>query len=163
PVGLLERLIGRNKTTGPAASPHTSEPPRAARFAVIDVETTGLSPEDDRIIELAIIRADEHGRFIDRWVSRFRPEQPVGATLAHAPRFAELAVTVGRALQGLVVVAHNADFDLSFLRAEFARASLPMPTVTTYCTLQGSSLYLPQLRRRRLGDCCAMLDITIEK
>ena len=171
-MGLLERLIGRNKTTGPAASPHTSEPPRAARFAVIDVETTGLSPEDDRIIELAIIRADEHGRFIDRWVSRFRPEQPVGAThvhgiseadLAHAPRFAELAVTVGRALQGLVVVAHNADFDLSFLRAEFARASLPMPTVTTYCTLQGSSLYLPQLRRRRLGDCCAMLDITIEK
>ena len=171
-MGLLDRLTGRRKTTEPAAPRYASGPPRTARFAVLDVETTGLCPTDERIIELAILRADEHGRPIDQWVSRFHPEKPVGAAhvhgicdadVAHAPRFSDLAVTVGRALQGMVVVAHNADFDLSFLRAEFARASLPMPIFTTYCTLEGSSLYLPELRRRRLGDCCAMLGITIEK
>ncbi|HLS33026.1 MAG TPA: 3'-5' exonuclease, partial [Brevibacterium sp.] len=83
--------------------------PRTARFAVIDVETTGLSPEHERIIELAIVRADEHGRPLDQWVSRLQPDRPVGAThvhgiteadLAHAPRFADLAVSIGTALQG---------------------------------------------------------------
>ncbi|MFC7375417.1 exonuclease domain-containing protein [Brachybacterium sp. GCM10030268] len=139
---------------------------------MIDVETTGLSPADERIIELAIIRADVHGRPIDQWVARFRPEKPVGAThvhgitdedVAHAPRFAEHAQFIGTALQGMVVVAHNAEFDASFLRAEFARASMPIPAFTPYCTLQGSSLYLPHLQRRKLSDCCAALGVTIQK
>src|SRR5690606_11148306 len=38
-------------------------------------------------------------------------------------------------------------------------ASLPMPQVTSYCTLQGSALYLPQLRRRTLAECCAALGV----
>ncbi|MDN6303916.1 MAG: hypothetical protein L0J57_12855 [Brachybacterium sp.] len=62
---------------------------------------------------------------------------------------------MGTALQGLVVVAHHSEFDTAFLRAEFARTGLPMPRVTTYCTLQGSALYLPQLRRRTLAECCS--------
>ncbi|WP_422116544.1 exonuclease domain-containing protein [Brachybacterium sp. UNK5269] len=142
--------------------------PRIPRFAVIDVETTGLTPADERIIELAIIRADEHGRSIDQWVTRLDPGRPVGAThvhgltdadLADAPTFAQQALVIGRALQGLVVVAHNADFDIAFLHAEFSRASLPMPRFTTYCTLRGSTLYLPHLARRRLADCCAPFGI----
>src|SRR5699024_11999392 len=75
--------------------------------------------------------------------------------LAHAPRFADLAVSIGTALQGMVVVGHHAEFDVAFLRAEFARAEMPMPVFSTYCTLQASTLYLPQLRRRKLADCCA--------
>ena len=105
---------------------------------MIDVETTGLKPESDRILEIAILRADEHGRPIDHWVTRMNPGVPVRAThihgisdadVAHAPRFADLSITIGTALQGLVVVAHNVDFDLAFLQAEFARAGLPMPRV----------------------------------
>ncbi|ROR72185.1 exonuclease domain-containing protein [Bogoriella caseilytica] len=135
---------------------------------MIDVETTGLHPADERIIEFAMVRADEHGRPIDHWVTRFHPEKPVGATHVHgltdadvaqAPRFADLALTIGQALHGVVVVAHNAEFDVGFLRAEFARASMPMPQFTSYCTLQGSTLYLPHLRRRKLGDCCAAFGI----
>ena len=126
-MGLLDRVTRRrmNTSTGPGTGAA-----RIPRFAVIDVETTGLSPVDERIIELAIVRADEHGRPIDQWVTRFQPDRPVGAThvhgitdadVAHAPRFADLAVTIGTALQGMVVVGHNAEFDVSFLRAEFAR------------------------------------------
>ncbi|RRR20624.1 AAA family ATPase [Brachybacterium paraconglomeratum] len=136
---------------------------------MIDVETTGLDPERERVLELAILRADEQGRPIDQWVTRFHPGGPVRATHIHgiteadvagAPRFADLAVQIGTALQGLVLVAHNAEFDLAFLQAEFARASLPMPRVSTYCTLQGSTVYLPHLRRRTLAECCAALGVT---
>src|SRR5699024_10534264 len=44
--------------------------------------------------------------------------------------------------------------------AEFARAGMPMPVFSTYCTLQASTLYLPQLRRRKLADCCAAVGVT---
>lgn len=165
-MGLLDRFRGR--ASAPSATPPPA-PSGTARFAVIDVETTGLDPERERILELAILRADEQGRPIDQWVMRFHPGGPVRATHIHgitdadvagAPRFADLAVQIGTALQGLVLVAHNAEFDLAFLQAEFARASLPMPQVSTYCTLQGSTVYLPHLRRRTLAECCAALGVT---
>ncbi|WME23245.1 exonuclease domain-containing protein [Brachybacterium sp. GU-2] len=165
-MGLLDRLRGR--APAPSATPPPA-PSGAPRFAVIDVETTGLDPERERVLELAILRADAQGRPIDQWVTRFHPGGPVRATHIHgitdadvagAPRFADLAVQIGTALQGLVLVAHNAEFDLAFLRAEFARASLPMPQVSTYCTLQGSTVYLPHLRRRTLAECCAALGVT---
>src|SRR5690606_23052487 len=104
-----------------------------------------------------------------RWGTRINPGVPVRATHIHgitdadvagAPRFADLAVRIGTALQDLVIVAHNAEFDVEFLRAEFARAGMPMPRFSTYCTLQGSTLYLPQLRRRTLAQCCAALSVT---
>jgi DNA polymerase III epsilon subunit-like protein len=163
-MGLLDRF--RDRASAPSAPP---PPSGAPRFAVIDVETTGLDPERERVLELAIVRADAQGRPIDQWVTRFHPDGPVRATHIHgitdadvagAPRFADLALSIGTALQGLVLVAHNAEFDLAFLQAEFARASLPMPQVSTYCTLQGSTVYLPHLRRRTLGECCAALGVT---
>ena len=168
-MGLLDRL--RGGALAPSATPPPADPssPGVSRFAVIDVETTGLDPERERVLELAILRADEQGRPIDQWVTRFHPGGPVRATHIHgitdadvagAPRFADLAVQIGTALQGLVLVAHNAEFDLAFLQAEFARASLPMPQVSTYCTLQGSTVYLPHLRRRTLAECCGALGVT---
>ena len=168
-MGLLDRL--RGGALAPSATPPPADPssPGVSRFAVIDVETTGLDPERERVLELAILRADEQGRPIDHWVTRFHPGGPVRATHIHgitdadvagAPRFADLAVQIGTALQGLVLVAHNAEFDLAFLQAEFARASLPMPQVSTYCTLQGSTVYLPHLRRRTLAECCGALGVT---
>ena len=168
-MGLLDRFRGR--ASAPSATPPPT-PSGAPRFAVIDVETTGLDPQRERILELAILRADEQGRPIDQWVTRFHPGGPVRATHIHgitdadvagAPRFADLAVQIGTALQGLALVAHNAEFDLAFLQSEFARASLPMPQVSTYCTLQGSTVYLPHLRRRTLAECCAALGVTHEQ
>ncbi|MEE1619294.1 3'-5' exonuclease [Brachybacterium sp. J153] len=164
-MGLLDRLRGR---TSDVVSDSPAPAPGPPRFAVIDVETTGLDPARDRILELAILRADEQGRPIDQWVTRLHPDGLVRAThihgitdadVAHAPRFADLALTIGSALQGLVVVAHNAEFDLGFLRAELERAGLPMPRIGSYCTLQGSTVYLPQLSRRTLAECCAALGV----
>jgi len=163
-VGLFDWLLGRRKssTEAPAAS-STVRLPRSPAFAVIDVETTGLSPQRDRILELAIVRLDESGAVVDEWVSRFDPEGPVGATHIHGitqadvvgqPRFADVAPTVMAALSGLAVVAHNAKFDLAFLRNELNAAGWSVPRIAAYCTLDASYAYLPDMDRRRLVDCC---------
>lgn len=138
--------------------------PAGEGFVVIDVETTGLSPADSRIIELAVVRTDCRGRIVSEWVSRFNPQGSVGATHIHgiterdvrnAPLFGEMLPEIVAQMRGAAAAAHNAPFDMSFMRGEFIRAGWEMPTVPTLCTLQASRTYLPGLGRRRLADCCA--------
>jgi DNA polymerase-3 subunit epsilon len=173
-VGFLDWLFGGRKSadtdTPPlvATNALTAARPNSQRqsvphYAVVDVETTGLSPTRDRVLELAIVRTDRDGNVVDEWVSRFNPEGPVGAThihgirdhdVANAPLFRDAAQTISSLLSGLPIVAHNAKFDLGFLRAEFAAAGWDLPALTSYCTMNGSHHYLPELERRRLADCC---------
>lgn len=136
---------------------------RPPHFVIIDVETTGLSPKQDRVLELAVVHVDRDGDVIDEWSTRFNPEGPVGATHIHgitqddvatAPSFRDLAATIVSRISGLPIAAHNARFDLAFLRAEFRRAGWDVPWLPAYCTLEGSRYYMPNLDRRRLVDCC---------
>lgn len=169
-MGLLDWLFsGGNgrKAVAPTASVSTAPTqPRASAtpyFAIIDVETTGLSPKSDRVIELAVVRIDQRGNVVDEWSTRFNPEGPVGATHIHgitqadvagAPVFRDVATSIVPYIAGLPIAAHNARFDLAFLRAEFRRAGWDVPWLPAYCTLDGSHHYLPNLDRRRLVDCC---------
>lgn len=163
-MGWLNRLFGREARRTPLARGTTpvsaGAPPH---FAIIDVETTGLSPKNDRVLELAVVRVDHRGRVVDEWSTRFNPEGPVGATHIHgitqadvvsAPLFRDVATSIVPYISGLPIAAHNARFDLSFLRAEFRRAGWDVPWLPAYCTLDGSHHYLPHLDRRRLVDCC---------
>lgn len=175
-MGLFGWLLGRRKSTAahmPSTAPvnQVSTIRRSPAFAVIDVETTGLSPQRDRILELAIVRLDESGAIVDEWVSRFDPEGPVGATHIHGitqadvvgqPRFADVAPMVMAALSGLAVVAHNAKFDLAFLRNELKGAGWSVPWIAAYCTLDASYAYLPDMDRRRLVDCCWAVGVRLE-
>lgn len=153
-MGLLDRLLGQSPMPGPSGP---------LSYAVLDVETTGLSPRQDRILEIAIVRLAADGRPIDEWNTRLDPQGPVGATHIHGitqsdvdgkPLFSSLAPTLAELLGSLPVVAHNASFDLAFLRGEFGRAGWDMPWISTFCTLGGSYDYFPGLDRRRLSDCC---------
>jgi DNA polymerase-3 subunit epsilon len=137
-------------------------------FVIVDVETTGLSPRTDRVLELAVIRTDSAGQPVSEWVSRFFPDRKVAATRIHgitdadvadAPRFGTLLPHITGLLTGAAVVAHNATFDLAFLRAEYARAGWALPRVPSVCTLEASSIFEPGLDRRRLADCCAAAGI----
>ncbi|GAA2704469.1 hypothetical protein Apa02nite_064280 [Actinoplanes palleronii] len=134
-----------------------------AGFAVVDVETSGLSPEYDRIVEVAVVGTDRNGNVVDEWTTLVNPDGPVGRTdlhrisvadVADAPRFSDIVGELTRRVAGRVIVGHNVQFDLRFLHAEFARARLRMPQVVSLCTYQESHGYLPGLRRRRLPDCC---------
>lgn len=105
-------------------------------FTVLDVETTGLTPQfGDRVCEIALLRFRgdrELGRF-HSLVNPLRPISP-GAfavngirdeDLEDAPIFAEIAPAILDFLQDATLVAHNAPFDLSFLDSELAICGLP--------------------------------------
>ena len=103
-----------------------------ARFAFLDLETTGLSPWfGDRICEVGII-ITEGRRIKETYQVLVNPECPLSpgaasvnglseADLESAPTFAEIADHVEGLIKDAVVVCHNAKFDLQFLDSEYRR------------------------------------------
>ena len=141
-----------------------------AWFAIVDVETTGLSPTECRIVELGVVLSDRDGTPIWEWSTRLNPEGPVGPTHIHgirqqdvagAPLFGQIIPFLNSVLAQRVIVAHNATFDLAFLHSEYLRAGweLPLTKDDCVCTLAASHTYLPELGRWRLADCAAALGI----
>src|SRR5512139_4071095 len=114
----------------------------SARFAFLDLETTGLSPWfGDRVCEVGIVLT-EGRRIKQQFQTLVNPERPLslgaastnGLTdeqLAHAPVFADVADDIVEWLGGTVVVCHNAQFDIQFLDSEFRRLNraLQMPNL----------------------------------
>lgn len=98
--------------------------------AIVDIETTGLHPRGDRILEIAVVRVDpgaEPRLVLDTLVD---PKQPVSATEIHgitdddvrgAPTFRDLAPAVVDSLSECVFAAYNVYFDSKFVAAELGR------------------------------------------
>jgi len=134
------------------------------RFAVLDVETSGLDPRRDRVLQIAIVTCLGDGTVRDRWSSYVRPRWPyrVGPTAVHgitrsmvrkAPRFAEVADEVSPRLRATVLVGHNIAFDWAFLEREGRRARVELPTPARLCTLELSRAADPKRElRHRLVD-----------
>jgi DNA polymerase-3 subunit epsilon len=143
--------------------------PRAAStLAVIDFETTGISPgQGARATEVAAVLV-RGGRIVGRyaslmhsgaWVSPFI-EQLTGisnAMLRDAPSAAQVMREVGRFTAGLPLVAHNAAFDRGFWQAEALRAGLGEdPAHRFACTVLLSRRLYPQAPNHRLGTLAAL-------
>jgi DNA polymerase-3 subunit epsilon len=116
-------------------------------LSFLDFETTGLDPSrGDRVIEIGLLRS--RGDTIEVEYDRLvNPGRPVGYgayrvnhisddMLAGAPLFAEVADELLGLLNGTVVVAHNARFDLGFLKAELTLTQRPFPSVVVLDTVQ---------------------------
>ncbi len=128
------------------ADPLLSLPLYRAPYAVVDIETTGLHAAlGDAICEIAILRVQEGHvcRCFHTLVDPGRPISPEAyavngitqAMLRGAPPFARIADRVWTELDGAVVVAHNAPFDLSFLAVALEEASRPAPRQPVLDTL----------------------------
>lgn len=121
-----------------------------ALFAVLDVETTGLSPaQGDRVVEIAVVILDEKFRVVRMFDSLVHPQRsiPSHVTQIHgisnhavrtAPTFADLLPDLMDCLsQTTHLVAHNISFDLGFLRAELLECGAEMPqSFGRLCTMQ---------------------------
>jgi len=103
-------------------------------FACFDVETTGLDPSAERVIEVAVVRVERDGTPAGEWTTLVDAGvTDLGRTDIHgirhhwlegAPSFGSIAGDLARQLSGCVPVAHNSSFDASFLRSEWGRAGL---------------------------------------
>ena len=116
-----------------------------ATFAFVDVETTGLKPESDRVCEIAVLVATGK-KVIREYNTLVNPGRPIpiecqkingisDKMVEFSPRFGDIAAQVAAAMEGTVAVCHNAPFDSGFLQAEFGRAGLQMPRIPFMDTL----------------------------
>ena len=108
-------------------------PLERATYAALDIETTGISPWTDRIVEIGVVRWSASSRAAE-FQDIVNPEIPIkpGASRIHgikqedvetAPRFRDIAEDLLEELEGAVIVAHKGiAFDIPFVNAELARA-----------------------------------------
>ncbi|HKS15881.1 MAG TPA: 3'-5' exonuclease [Planctomycetota bacterium] len=163
----------------------------SAMFAVLDVETTGLSHEQGhRVCEVGAIKL-RAGKEIDRYHTLVHPGMPMPEEarkihkisddmIKEAPPFATIARPLREFLAGTVMIAQNARFDLGFINSEFIRSGhgrLAIPVVDTVTLarrvrpgLSGYSLdrlahhfQIPvDSRHRALGDCEVTVRVFLE-
>ena len=131
-------------------------------FAVIDFETTGISPDfGDRATEVAIV-VMEGDRVVDRFQSLMNAGVRIpsfitqltgisNAMVAAAPDAAVVMAEASRFVGSTPLVAHNAAFDRKFWAAELARVGLPAPQPFA-CTLLISRRLYPQAPNHKLGS-----------
>ncbi|NGM64042.1 exonuclease domain-containing protein [Sphingobacterium sp. SGR-19] len=139
-------------------------------FAIVDIETTGSHAGGSHITEVAIL-IHNGKKIIERYQSLVNPQCPIpfaiqvltGITpdmLEGAPTFGEIAEDVYHLLQGKVFVAHNVNFDYSFLVKELKQAGYDWQA-PKLCTVRLSRKIFPGHRSYSLGDICKAREINI--
>jgi DNA polymerase-3 subunit epsilon len=135
-------------------------------IAVIDVETTGLSPwRNDRVVEIAIVVISLDGTVHSEYDTLVNPKRDLGPARIHhistadvlqAPAFPDIAGDVLDILTNVNAVAgHNVSFDKNFLVKEYDRMGVSIPNIPLLCTCQ-------LFGRSNLKACCAELDISFD-
>ena len=139
-------------------------------FAIIDTETTGGKPLNDRITEIAII-IHNGKRVVESYSTLINPCRKIdpfvsgmtGITdemVADAPLFADVIQRVIDLTEGKIFVAHNVRFDYGVIRNEFKRLGKTFIR-KQLCTVKLSRKILPGLPSYSLGRLCESLDIHI--
>ncbi len=133
-------------------------------FVALDLETTGLTPGRDRIIEVGAARFTPHGEeasFSSLVNPGIRPSRFIeGLTgiraddLATAPKFEDVRADLARFLDGHPIVGHNIEFDLQFLRSEGLEHRGPVIDTAAL-----ARAVLPHLKSHRLDDLARELGI----
>ena len=105
-----------------------------AIFSCFDVETTSLDAKKGQVIEIAIVKVNSNGDFLDEWTTLVGPT-PIdlgrpdihgikSSWLDSAPNFKQIAGDISEKFDGSIPVAHNAPFDCGFIREEWNKAGL---------------------------------------
>lgn len=144
---------------------------RKAEYAIVDIETTGGHAGGSRITEIAILIHDGT-RVIDRWESLVNPQKDIppaifaltgidNAMVRDAPTFETISEKVLELLSDRVFVAHNVNFDYSFVRHELKESGFNW-TARKLCTVRAARKILPGHASYSLGKLCHSLRINLE-
>ena len=140
-------------------------------YAIVDIETTGGYASNNDITELCIVLHDGI-QVTDRYETLIRPVVPIpyyiqaltGIThnmVASAPTFQEIAPAIFRLLDGKVFIAHNVNFDYSFLKHHLQESGFDL-TCQKLCTVRLTKKVFPGLPSYSLGNICRYFGIPIE-
>ena len=140
-------------------------------YVVFDLETTGFSPVKNRIIEIGAVKVQDM-KIVDRFSTFVNPQVPIpfeiekltsinDSMVLEAPVIEEVLPKFIDFCKGSVMVAHNADFDMSFIRENCKRQGLLCET-TVIDTVALARTLLPQLNRYKLDTVAKALNISLD-
>ena len=142
-----------------------------ADYVVFDLETTGFSPETNRIIEIGAVKV-QNGKIMDKFSTFVNPQVPIpfrieqltsinDSMVIDAPVIADILPEFMKFCEGCVMVAHNADFDMSFIKKNCQRLDIPCkPTIVDTVAL--ARVLLPNLNRFKLDTVAKALGVSLE-
>ncbi len=140
-------------------------------FVVFDIETTGFSPTNDKIIEIGAVKIAA-GEIIDKFSSFVNPQMPVPLEITEltsitddmvidAPVIEELLPKFLDFCNGSSLVAHNASFDVSFIVKNAERLQIKTD-FTVIDTVGLSRILLPELSKYKLNTVAKALGVSLE-
>ena len=142
-----------------------------ADYVVFDLETTGFSPETNRIIEIGAVKV-QNGKIVDNFSTFVNPQVPIpfrieqltsinDSMVIDAPVIADILPEFMKFCEGCVMVAHNADFDMSFIKKNCQRLDIDCkPTIVDTVAL--ARVLLPNLNRFKLDTVAKALGVSLE-
>ena len=140
-------------------------------YVVFDLETTGLSPDKNKIIEIGAVKVVD-GAITERFSTFVNPEVPIPYNIEQltsikddmvldAPRIEEILPEFMKFCEGTVMVAHNAEFDTGFIRKNCERMGLPFD-FTIADTVALARILLPQLNRFKLDTVAKAVGVSLD-
>ena len=140
-------------------------------YAIVDIETTGGNAGSGSITEIAILISDGKS-ILDSYTTLVNPLQPIplfiekltgisDEMVSNAPTFSAIAKEVHELLQDKIFVAHNVNFDYSFIAHQLNQQGYRFNT-RKLCTVRLSRKVFEDLPSYSLGNLCRSLDIQVK-
>lgn len=140
-------------------------------YCIVDIETTGGAAANSGITEISIFLHDGE-KVVDHYTSLINPGHSIpryitaltgisNAMVASAPSFDEIAERLYNILQGKIFIAHNVNFDFSFIKHHLQISGYELQ-VKKLCTVRLSRKSFPGFRSYSLGNLCRSLKIPLE-
>ena len=142
-------------------------------YAIVDIETTGTNPTEDRIFQFGCVFV-ENGEIVGRFATNIHPNRSISPQIQHltyttnkdvkhAPYFEDVAPTIYELLAGTVFVAHNIHFDYRFLNAELQRCGSPALQLKGIDTVELAQILFPTEISFRLSDLSESLGLVHDR
>ncbi|MEF2965173.1 PolC-type DNA polymerase III [Paenibacillus sp. M1] len=145
---------------------------KTTTFVVFDIETTGLSVTQNKIIEIAAVKMEE-GKEIDRYATFVDPHERIPYNIQQLTNITDEMVQGAPDVEPVlkrfvefagdaVLVAHNARFDVDFVNAKLKELGLPQMDNPVLDTLELARMLFPTMKNHRLNTLAAKYKVSLE-